>query len=148
MSPPRSPEDNGNSPESVSDLRNASSLIEALIREIKENSTALATFGAELKSVRQGVEFLSKIINDGDGKGSMLTRISLLENDFKDLQRETERTGQKVDRLDDTSRQMIVEDRKDAREQVTRKWQFWAAVVTAVLSLIGAGISIYFNVKG
>lgn len=127
------------------EIRATEKVLESVMREMRDNSVALATFVAEVKNLRERVDSLSRTLNDGSGKGSMIVRVSLLENDMGDIKKELERNERKIERLDDTSKHFIIEERKDQREQVNRKWQFYAAIIGALLAWATALITIFWK---
>jgi hypothetical protein len=109
-------------------------LTSALLRELRENSVALATFGAEQRLLRDRVAQLTKILKADEGSESLITRFSILENDVKELKKESDKQESRLEKLNDTSQTFIIEDRKDMRESQKQKWQTIAAVITALVA--------------
>ena len=141
-----SAEDNNNSPSDDErfamnvDLSDLSQLIESLLREIKDNSVTLATFNAELQNLRETVRGLSGVIKDGNGKESLLTRVSLLENEIESARKLAEKQVDQIEKLKEGSQALVVDEHKGHRELVGKKWAFWGAVVAA---LLGLGASVF-----
>jgi len=77
-------------------------LMSTLLDDIKEHSTSLTLVKAKLESLSDNVETLSHIVRDGNGKGSMITRLALVEKATENIE----------DSLDD----LKVELRKDLEE--------------------------------
>ena len=67
------------SQELAKSLESATSLMNDLLGDIKDNATSLATLKVKLESLSDSVESLSHIVRDGNGKGSMVTRVALTE---------------------------------------------------------------------
>ncbi len=66
-------------------LQSTSALIQGLLREIRENSLGMASFEGELSGLQRTVTSLNRVLQEGDGKASILTRVALLESDCKQL---------------------------------------------------------------
>lgn len=64
-------------------LNSTSALIQGLLREIRENSLTLASFEGELAGLQRTVSSLNRVLQEGDGKASILTRVALLESQLK-----------------------------------------------------------------
>jgi len=133
-SPKNKPEESEKRPTSSS----AGSLLPSLLMELREVSVALATFGAEQRSLKETVSRLSSMLKDGDGQSSLITRVALLENDMSDLKRASEKTETKIEKLNDTSKMAVYEDKKDVRESKRQKMQVWIAVITAIAAIVVA----------
>ena len=67
-------------------LESATALMQDLLGDIKDNATSLALVKAKLESLSGSVESLSKIVRDGNGKGSMITRLALAEKSLEDIE--------------------------------------------------------------
>jgi hypothetical protein len=114
-------------------------LLSALLRELRENSVALATFGADQRALKEKVQTLTTMLRTDDPSMSLMTRFSILENDVRELKKAAEKADDKIDKLNDTSQTFIIEDRKDMRESNRQKMQVWIAVITAI---VGAAVAI------
>ena len=66
-------------------LQSTSALIQGLLREIRENSLSLASFEGELSGLQRTVTSLNRVLQEGDGKASILTRVALLESHAKEM---------------------------------------------------------------
>jgi len=69
----------------ASGLQSTSALIQGLLREIRENSLTLASFEGELSGLQRIVTSLNRVLQEGDGKASILTRVALLENQVAEI---------------------------------------------------------------
>lgn len=114
-------------------------LIEALLRELRENSVALATFSAEQRALKEKLSSLSTALFPPDPGKSVVTRLALLEVEIDDLKKADDKHETKIDRLNDTSQTFILEDRKDKREKNRARLQLWIGIITAI---IGAAVAI------
>ncbi len=124
-------------------------LVQSLIGEVRENSVALATFSSELRTVRDNVTSLTRIVKDGDNSEPLITKVALIEKSLeeiegvalRELSEQFRSLNDKVSKAVD-SKELIVEDKKDKRETRAQKLQFWGAIIAGVLSLAGIAISI------
>jgi len=62
-------------------------LMSTLLDDIKEHSTSLTLVKAKLESLSSSVETLSHVVREGNGKGSMITRLALVEKCAMDLEK-------------------------------------------------------------
>lgn len=97
-------------------LESATTLMQDLLGDIRSNATSLAEFKIKLESLREMVDTLSKIVRDGNGKGSMITRLALVERSIEELDKYTEEIGDKVEKLEDEIRESLVEEKKSEAE--------------------------------
>jgi CHASE3 domain sensor protein len=67
-------------------LDSATSLLNDLLGDIRNNATSLAVLKTKLESLSNSVESLSSIVRDGNGKGSMITRVALLEQSVNHIE--------------------------------------------------------------
>lgn len=67
-------------------LESATNLMQELLGDIKDNATSLALVKAKLESLSSSVEILSHIVRDGNGKGSMVTRLALVEKSVENIE--------------------------------------------------------------
>jgi hypothetical protein len=71
-------------------IQNTSALIQGLLREIRENSLTLASFEGELSGLQRTVVSLNRVLQEGDGRESILTRVALLENGLEAIAKDLE----------------------------------------------------------
>jgi chromosome segregation ATPase len=62
------------------------SLVNTLMGDMRDQSGSLVVLKAKLEALTKNVETLSHIIRDENGRGSMVTRLVLLERTAKDLE--------------------------------------------------------------
>lgn len=74
-------------------LESTSRLAQALLHEIKESEADFAAVKTELAILRDNVKSLSKIVREGNGEMSMLTKIALMDQEIRNLIRSID--GQK-----------------------------------------------------
>ena len=67
-------------------LDSATSLMSDLLGDIKDNATSLAVLRVKLESLSDSVEALSHIVRDGNGNGSMVTRVALTEQSISQIE--------------------------------------------------------------
>ena len=66
-------------------LHRLTSSLEVLLGQIKESQAEFATIKAELAVLHDNVKLLSRIVMDGDGNVSVITRVALLEQKIDDV---------------------------------------------------------------
>ena len=61
-------------------------LMTTLLDDIKDHSTSLALVQVKLESLTSNVDSLSKIVREGNGQASMVTRLALVEKVTEDIE--------------------------------------------------------------
>jgi hypothetical protein len=74
--------------ELLKSLQHVTTLMQNLLGDIKENSTSLALVKEKLESLTSNVNALSHVVRDGNGKGSMITRLALAEKSIEDFEQD------------------------------------------------------------
>src|SRR5271157_4277084 len=69
-------------------LQSVTALMQNLLSDIKENSASLAIVKTKVDSLKENVEVLSHVVRDGNGEGSMITRLALVEKSLEDIEEE------------------------------------------------------------
>lgn len=115
-----------------------------LAGEIRDNSLKLAEFGVELASISKTLDGLSKIVKDGNGH-SLVTKVAVVEGEVKAIKKTIEvsldkKIGQLEDRIESAGEEEI-RVRREARNQ---KFQFYGAVVPAVLALVASVLALIY----
>lgn len=134
-------------------LQATASLVQSLIGEVRDNSVALAAFSAELKNIRENVNHLTKILKDGNGQESVMTRLSLVEKAVEELDEDRiEDRDDFIKKMDDMADELsnlkktLEEQRKEnSQERVAirgQKFQFWGTIIVAVLALAAAALNL------
>lgn len=108
-----------------------SGIIQSLLAETRDVSVALASFASDLKSLRETVILLSKILKDGNGQASLMTRFSLLERTVLDLDVKNSSNKAAIDKIDQ-------EARMDKREESKSRWVFYGTMIPGILALAGS----------
>ncbi len=72
--------------ELLKSLESTTTLMKNLLDDIKDHSTSLAIVKEKLESLSSSVEILSRIVRDDNGKGSMITRLALIEKTTEDIE--------------------------------------------------------------
>lgn len=69
----------------ASSLKSTTELVQSLLGEIRDNATAMAILREKLETLRENVSILTKIIRDGNGSKSLITRMALVERYIEDF---------------------------------------------------------------
>lgn len=139
-------------------LESATSLMRDLLGDIKGNATSLAMLKVKLESLSNSVESLSHIVRDGDGKGSMVTRIALteqslehIEESFDELKTEmTEAIKEVKKEIENEKLNEREESDKEAeykREKLITKLKVLAVVAPGTIALAIAIIKIIMGME-
>lgn len=67
-------------------LKTATYLIQTLMKDLKENEVTTATINTRLESIEEVVHCLNKVVREGNGTQSVLTKIALIESELQDIQ--------------------------------------------------------------
>jgi hypothetical protein len=112
------------SQELVKSLESTVSLMNELLGDIKDNATSLATLKVKLESLSSSVETLSHIVRDGNGKGSMVTRMALVEQSISHIESAFDEFKLEVDSVIKDVRREIAEERQDEKYEETKEKEF------------------------
>jgi len=134
------------SQELSSSLKSATSLMNDLLGDIKDNATSLAMLKVKLESLSDSVESLSHIVRDGNGKGSMVTRIALteqslehIEESFDEFKAEMSRVIREVkcevekERL--SEKEVMDKEQEHKREKLMTKLKILAVIAPGAIAL-------------
>lgn len=144
--------------EFIKDLESTALQVQSLLEEIRDSKINFVAIKTELKFLVDNVKELSTIIRDGNGSGSVLTRLALIERSIDDVKtyinKDTENAAafatrfvlleQKVETLtsfaegqkkeaENTSKQETASDTDKAG-----KWKLYATIATGVFTLLGS----------
>lgn len=70
----------------ISGLEATHNLANSLLAEIRESESDFAVFKTELKTMHESVKSLSRIVREGNGDMSLLTKIALIEQQIKSIE--------------------------------------------------------------
>jgi len=117
-----------------------------LLGDIKDNATSLAMLKVKLESLSDSVESLSHIVRDGNGKGSMVTRIALteqslehIEESFDEFKAEMSRVIREVkcevekERL--SEKEVMDKEQEHKREKLMTKLKILAVIAPGAIAL-------------
>lgn len=111
-------------------LDEAKNSMEKMREQIQSFELESAVLGEKFKSISNNVENLMKIIKEGNGKESLLDRVSILENKYESIDK-------------------YLDNNKEANlENIKGKWQIRIALMTGSLGLLGGLITAIFSFFG
>ena len=120
-------------------LESATTLMQDLLGDIKDNATSLVEVRIKLESLRELVGTLSKIVRDGNGKGSMITRLALVEKSLEDMEKYLDEINDKVEKLDDGIKESLVQEKKSEaefkKEELKAKLKMFGIAAPGAISL-------------
>lgn len=67
-------------------IATTSQLINSLLGDIRDNAANLMELKLKMESLSENVKSITNIVRDGNGKGSMVTRVAVLEKAIEDLE--------------------------------------------------------------
>lgn len=159
----------------ASQLASTQSLIQGLLKEIRDSSVEQASLKSDLKSLRHSVFMLSNIIRGGDvGTRSILTEVELLKKCTEDLEEQvgdlTIAMAKKIDdgltalggqvegiqrkmsqdeankRSDETAKlQLQQQDVSDKRLDKRQRLAIWATIIVAIIASAATILSLLLN---
>ena len=125
----------------ASSLKVTTSLMKEVVAEIRDNATAVAVMREKINSLGDSVETLSHIVRDGNGKGSMITRMALAEKTIEDLEQSIDDFKEAIRDIKDcvidekkTESETLELKKRYRREKRIEKIKFWAAVLPGMVS--------------
>ena len=140
----------------VKSLQSATMLMQNLLSDIKDHSVALALVKAKLEALSENVELLSHVVRDGNGEGSIVTRLALIEKSLEDLEEEfhevkdTSETAIRdikkyVEKEKDGGKQDEDELRKLKMEKRIASLKLWGALIAAFAAMAFQVFSMIHN---
>lgn len=69
----------------IESIKVTSVLIQALTKDLKNNEVSQATLKARVDAVDEGLRSLMRLVRDGNGSNSIMTRLALIEEDVEGL---------------------------------------------------------------
>lgn len=129
-----------NNEELVKDLAKSlqitSTLMQSLLTEIRQNSTSLAVLKEKLEALKDNVDGLSSIVRNGNGTGSLVTRVALVEQSIKNIEESLDDFNKELNEEVLTVQEKEEKDREFNREQNINKLKVAAVAIPGVVSLI------------
>ena len=134
------------SSELLKSLQSVIILMQNLLGDIKDHATSLAMVKVKLESLTENVDILSHVVRDGNGKGSLMTRLALaeksledIEEEFHDLRGEVSGSIRDIKRYIENEKQNIkkteVEEAKFERAKTMTKLKIFGALGAGILAL-------------
>lgn len=117
-------------------LRVTTALIKEVVSEIRDNATVVAVMREKINSITDSVNTLSHIVRDGNGKGSIVTRMALVEKAVASLEGLIDDFKKHVDKDMTSKEDEITREKNHKRERVIEKIKFWGAVTPGILSSV------------
>lgn len=111
-------------------LQATSILLNSLIDDVRDNTKETSSLRAELKALGEIVRILSRMVRDGNGGHSIITRLAVAEDTIDKIQKAKER--------EDKS------EEANARVNSSRRWDVISAILVALISL---GISLFAAIE-
>jgi len=159
--------------EFIKDLENTANQVQQLLTEIRDSKVDFATVRTELKFVVDNVKQLSHIVRDGDGSGSVLTRLALIEQSLLEIREEVKdyiskdtESGvalstkvalleQKVTDISTYIEGLRAKDEAKKKSEAARsaadqagKWKLYVTIAGGVFTLLGSIIALVMSMWG
>jgi hypothetical protein len=145
--------------EFIKELEATAVQVQQLLDDIHNSKIDFAEIKTELRFLVDNVKELSKIIRDGDGAGSILTRLALLEKSVEEVKQYIDKDAQSD--IEIVTRVALIEQRLDAliekgsdsakkkeTENTTDKagkWKLYATIATGIFTLLGTLIALFMD---
>lgn len=117
-------------------LQVTSALMQDLLSEMRQNSTSLAVLKEKLETLRDNVDGLSDIIRNGNGKGSLITRMALAEKSLQTLEQTLKEYHEELHQEIQSDKTNKKEEDEFRREKLLSKLKIAAVAIPGIVSLI------------
>lgn len=117
-------------------LQVTSTLMQDLLSEMRQNSTSLAVLKEKLETLRDNVDGLSDIIRNGNGKGSLITRMALAEKSLQTLEQTLKEYHEELHQEIQSDKVNKKEEDEFRREKLLGKLKIAAVAIPGIVSLI------------
>lgn len=107
-------------------------MIQNVLSDIKEHSTSLAILRTKLEDLTNNVNELAHVVRDGNGKGSMMTRVALAEKALEDIEEQINDLKEQIERKPHVSEE---DERKYKRDKSVARWQALGAMAAAFVAM-------------
>jgi hypothetical protein len=148
---PDSQNSNDNMSDLLKSLQSVTTLMNNLLGDIKEHATSLALVKAKLENLTENVEILSHVVRDGNGQGSVMTRLALVEKSLEDieetfheLKEENASTLKELKRHIEKEKTSITRSAEEEKKFKREKWMTTAKILGAAIAAFAAlGLQIF-----
>ena len=120
-------------------IQSTTTLVQGLMSELRDNSTALATLEAKLQALHENMQGIIKVVRDDNGNKSIVTRMALVEKELKDI-------DERYNNLKDEIEKKFVEvkvllekmsdDKEIEKEKLDKEKEFGRDKVITILKII------------
>ncbi|HEA46221.1 MAG TPA: hypothetical protein ENH99_00370 [Candidatus Pacearchaeota archaeon] len=122
--------------ELLKSLESTTTLMKNLLDDIKDHSTSLAIVQAKLESLGGSVETLSHIVRDGNGRGSMVTRLVLIEKVTEDIEEHFDELKDEIKKDIDEIKRVIIKEKEEEKDDEEKVKAFKREKMLAKLKVI------------
>lgn len=121
-------------------LESATTLMQDLLGDIKENATSFALLKQKLEALEETVDVLSKIVRDGNNNSRpMITRLALVEKSVIDMGKYLDEIHEKVEKIEDGIKNSLMKEKQSEaefkREQLIAKIKLFGIAAPGAISL-------------
>ena len=121
--------------EFINDLEATSEQVQKLLDTVRTSELDLAALKTELRILCENVKDISSLLRDGGTGVSLITRITLLEQKTKDLEKQLDKKEENVQTTQQSLADIVVADK-------TGSWQMKTAIATGVVGILVSAITI------
>lgn len=112
-------------------------VLQQVLSEFRAMNAELAALRAELKSFKENLDPIIKVIRGDGDVPSIPTQIALLNENIKTIKSDVLENKNNIKEIKDD--QDAVQDEQD--EQKSGRWMLWTAIITGVFGTIGTIIT-------
>ena len=119
----------------IEQLVDAVGHLTAMVRRVLETKPAPSGMEDELKSVRDSISKIIRVLHEDNGQQALITRVAVLEVQVSRLEKD----------LESLSNELSTHEAAEVEKAIhgdDRRWQIWIAVIGAIAALGAAIISI------
>jgi len=120
-------------------IQSTTTLVQSLMSELRDNSTALATLEAKLQALHENMQGIIKVVRDDNGNKSIVTRMALVEKELKDID---ERYSNLKDEIEKKFVEVKVilekmsDDKEVEKEKADKEKEFGRDKIITILKII------------
>lgn len=115
--------------EFINDLEATSDQVKKLLDTVRAGELDLTALKTELRILCENVKDLSSLIRGGDGGMPLITRIALLEEKLKDLEKDIDKKDENAKTTQQSLADIVVADK-------TGSWQMKTAFATGIVGVL------------
>ena len=120
-------------------IQSTTTLVQSLMSELRDNSTALAALEAKLQALHENMQGIIKVVRDDNGNKSIVTRMALVEKDIKDIDERYSSLKQEIEKKFSEVKDILEklhDEKLLEKKKAVNKEQFDRAKIINILKIL------------